>query len=83
MIDQVLVGCVGVIIVATRGAAGPGEASLMVRGGSESYLAWSGEPLSRGTQVVVTDSRGPRAVEVESLDELARTNEPPPGDLTL
>jgi hypothetical protein len=58
-------GCVGVIVVATRGAAGPGEALLAVRGSREAYLAWSAEPLPKGTEVLVIGTRGTRTVDVE------------------
>jgi len=55
---------VGVLIVATRGSAGPGEVLVKIRGGSEAYLAWSDEPLRAGASVLVIDSRGARAVDV-------------------
>ncbi|WP_236737223.1 hypothetical protein [Mycolicibacterium llatzerense] len=64
--DVSVIGCVGPLIVATRGAAGAGEVLLNLRGAKEAYLAWSTEPLSRGTQVLVIDTRGPRAVVVEA-----------------
>jgi membrane protein implicated in regulation of membrane protease activity len=62
--DTEVVGCVGVITVATRGPEGPGEAHVKVRGGSESFFAYSEEPLARGTTVLVVESRGARAVDV-------------------
>jgi hypothetical protein len=58
-------GCLGVIVVATRGAAGPGEALLSIRGSREAYLAWSVDPLSKGTDVLVIGARGARTVDVE------------------
>lgn len=67
--DASAVGCVGVLIVATRGAAGAGEALISVRGGSEAYLAWSDEPLPKGQTVLVVGTRGPRTVEVISWDD--------------
>ena len=54
----------GVLIVATRGAAGPGEVRIRIRGGSENYLAWSERPLPKGATVLVIDYRGPRTVDV-------------------
>ena len=63
--DVSVVGCVGSVIVATRGTAGPGEVLLNVRGSMEAYLAWSEEPLPRGTEVLVIDIRGARTVLVE------------------
>ena len=68
--EQQVIGATGVVIVATRGIGGPGEVSLRIGGASDSYLAWSEHPLARGIEIVVTDRRGPRTVEVEALDEL-------------
>ncbi|NJC73994.1 hypothetical protein HC031_30410 [Planosporangium thailandense] len=65
--DPSAVGRTGVLTVATRGAAGPGEVLVKIRGGSETYLAWSDEPLPRGTTVLVVESRGARALTVVAL----------------
>ncbi len=62
--DESAIGTVGVLVVATRGAAGPGEVRIKIRGGSETYLAWSESPLPRGATVLVIDYRGPRTVDV-------------------
>jgi hypothetical protein len=62
--DASLIGSIGVLIVATRGQAGPGEVLLKIRGGSEAYLAWSPEPIPRGRTVLVIESRGTRTVDV-------------------
>jgi hypothetical protein len=62
--DEASVGCVGVLSVATRGDAGPGEVLIKIRGGSEAFIAWSEKPLPRGATVLVIDSRGARAVDV-------------------
>lgn len=64
MAEETLVGSIGVISVATRGTAGPGEVVLKVRGGTEAYIAWSQTPLRRGTTVLVIESRGTRTVDV-------------------
>jgi hypothetical protein len=64
--DVSVIGCVGPLIVATRGFEGAGEVLLNVRGSKEAYLAWSKEPLPRGTEVLVIDTRGPRTVVVEA-----------------
>ena len=58
------IGCEGVITVATRGDAGPGEVLIKIRGGSEAFIAWSAEPLAKGTNVLVIDERGFRTVDV-------------------
>jgi hypothetical protein len=59
-----LIGCIGVLTVATRGPAGPGEVLVKIRGGREAYIAWSSEPIPRGSTVLVIESRGTRAVDV-------------------
>jgi hypothetical protein len=75
--DTSLVGSIGVVIIATRGQAGPGEVLVKIRGGSEVYIAWSLTPIPRGATVLVIESRGHRAVDVsEWTDPL----DPFPGD---
>ena len=59
-----VVGLVGTLIVGTRGASGPGEVLIKVRGGSETFLAWSESPLPRGVAVLVVEARGARTVGV-------------------
>ncbi|MGJ3560889.1 hypothetical protein ACR6C2_30550 [Streptomyces sp. INA 01156] len=48
---------------------GPGEVLVAVRGGSETYAAWSraNTPLARNARVVVVDSLSARSVIVEPL----------------
>lgn len=62
--DESLIGCIGVLTVATRGPAGPGEVLVKIRGGREAYIAWSSEPIRRGSTVLVIESRGTRTVDV-------------------
>jgi hypothetical protein len=73
--DDAVIGCTGVLVIGTRGTAGPGEALVRVRGGSETFLAWSAEPLAKGVPVLVVESRGARQVDViewpDPLDALA------------
>jgi len=70
--DDSAIGCTGKLTVATRGAAGPGEVLVKMKGGTEAYLAWSEQPLARGTAVLVFNSRGERTVDVmEWTDESA------------
>jgi hypothetical protein len=73
--DEALIGCIGKIIVATRGAAGPGEVVVSIRGGREALIAWSAEPLPKGSTVLVIESRGHQAVDVspwtDPLDQFA------------
>ena len=68
--DEATVGRVGVLTVATRGSAGPGEVLIKVRGGSEAFLAWSEKPLPRGATVLVIESRGARAVDVIEWEDV-------------
>ena len=62
--DESSIGCVGRLIVGTRGGDGPGEVLIKIRGGSEAFLAWSEKPLPKGATVLVIESRGARAVDV-------------------
>jgi membrane protein implicated in regulation of membrane protease activity len=71
MSDSSVIGRTGVLTVPTRGPSGPGEALVRIRGGSETYLAWSDDPLPRGATVLVIECRGPRTVGV-----VAWTNPP-------
>jgi hypothetical protein len=64
MTDPAVIGRVGSVVVATRGTGGAGEVSVRVRGGLESYLAWSDDPLPKGAAVLVVGALGPRTVEV-------------------
>lgn len=76
--DDSALGSIGVLTIGTRGTAGPGEALLKVRGGTEAYIAWSERPLPRGSQVLAVTALGPRTVEVvpwpeDPLDALGET----------
>jgi hypothetical protein len=62
--DEAVIGLVGILTVATRGRQGPGEVLVKIRGGSETYLAWSDAPLQKGAAVLVIDSRGLRTLDV-------------------
>ena len=69
--DEAVIGCTGKVLIGTRGSAGPGEVLVRVRGGSETFLAWSEEPLPAGATVLVIESRGCREVGViEWVDPL-------------
>lgn len=65
MSDASAIGCVGTLTVATRGDRGAGEVLVTVRGSKETFLAWSREPLAKGSPVLIIDIRGARAVVVE------------------
>lgn len=62
--DEAVIGCTGELLIGTRGPAGPGEVLVRVRGGTEAFLAWSDEPLPKGSTVLVVESRGTRQVDV-------------------
>ena len=64
--DESLIGSIGVLSIATRGAAGPGEVMVKIRGGSEAFIAWSAEPIPRGSTVLVINNRGTRTVDVSA-----------------
>jgi hypothetical protein len=64
--DESLIGSIGVLVIATRGAQGPGEVLLKVRGGSEAYLAFSAEPIPKGSTVLVINNRGSRSLDVSA-----------------
>ena len=68
--DESSVGRIGVLTVGTRGADGPGEVLIRIRGGSEAFLAWSDKPLPEGSTVLVIDSRGARAVDVIEWEDV-------------
>jgi len=68
--DVSLIGCVGPLIMATRGDSGAGEVLLTVRGSKEAFLAWSDHPLPKGTKVLVVEVRGPRSLVVEPWTDL-------------
>ncbi|MGB9225463.1 NfeD family protein [Mycobacterium sp.] len=65
-----LIGCVGKLIVPTRGPHGAGEVLLTVRGSKETYLARSDDPLPKGAKVLVVEVRSPRTVVVEPWTDL-------------
>ncbi len=60
------IGVIGRVTVSIP-TDGPGEVLLPVRGGSEAFAAWSREPISRHTQVIVVDHTSARSVIVAPL----------------
>ena len=78
--DASVIGCIGTLTIGTRGASGPGEVLVKIRGGTETFIAWSPEPLPKNASVLVIDSRGGREVDVsEWTDPL----NPFPSDLFM
>lgn len=64
--SQSPVGAVGRVTVPIP-ADGPGEVLVAVRGGSESYAAWSAVAIGKDVRVLVVDSLSARSVLVEAL----------------
>ncbi|MBK5307711.1 MAG: hypothetical protein JJD92_13580 [Frankiaceae bacterium] len=62
--DSSPIGLVGRIVTASRGQDGPGEVELDIRGGRETFIAISSEPIALGDSVIVLADLGPRRVEV-------------------
>jgi hypothetical protein len=67
--DTSPIGLAGRITIATRGPDGPGEVELRIRGGTESFIAYSDNPLSKGAAVIVLSTLGPRTVVVFPWDD--------------
>jgi membrane protein implicated in regulation of membrane protease activity len=64
MADASPVGLAGRIVTATNGTEGAGEVELRIRGGTETFIARSADPLPKGTPVIVLSTLGPRTVVV-------------------
>lgn len=62
-----VVGRTAHVVVAIPGGERPGEVMVRVRGGSESYIAYSDQSVDVGAQVVVVDDRGGRTLIVAPL----------------
>ncbi len=58
------IGLEGVLVLGTRGAAGPGEVAVRIRGGREDFIAYSDEPIPAGQPVLVVEMRSNRVVTV-------------------
>jgi membrane protein implicated in regulation of membrane protease activity len=59
-----MIGARGTVTIATRGQDGPGEVRV---DGSETFIAYSEDPLAKGTLVVIYDTHAGRRVDVEPL----------------
>ncbi len=64
MSDDDVVGRSGTVTTRIRGGDLPGEVHVAIRGGTESFIAYSDDEIPRGETVLVFRSRGPRAVDV-------------------
>ncbi len=59
-----VIGSIGHVTLRIPGPGRPGEVLLSMRGGSESFIAYSEEEIPTGSQVLVLNSRPGRVVEV-------------------
>jgi len=59
-----VMGKVGRVTARVRGAERAGEVVVPIRGGTETYLAYSDEEIAVGSAVLVIRSRGGRSVDV-------------------
>jgi hypothetical protein len=57
-------GKTGYMTVAIQGPQRPGEVQVEIRGGTETFIAYSEAAVARGAQVLVVGYRGGRAVDV-------------------
>lgn len=76
------IGKAATVVTRIRGAAGPGEVSLMLGGCYETFLAYSDTVLERGRAVLVTGSHSPGSFNVVASDNPADRNpytDPLPG----
>lgn len=64
VVDPEVIGKAGRVIVRVRGADGPGEVLVRVRGGTETLIAFSEVVIERDAEVLVTHSHGQRTVDV-------------------
>ncbi|WP_280505716.1 hypothetical protein [Nocardia farcinica] len=64
MSDENPVGKIGLLTLGTRGQEGAGQVELAIRGGRETYTAWSAEPLPSKSTVLVVADRGGRNLDV-------------------
>jgi hypothetical protein len=58
------VGRIGVLLIGTRGPAGCGEVQLSIRGGRETFFAYSDHPVPQGATVLVVEAAPYRRVTV-------------------
>lgn len=65
--DESVVGKVGRVTHAIAGGK-PGEVVVRIRGGSETYMAYSDEDIPKQAEVLVIGQRSPRTVDVTPFD---------------
>lgn len=65
MTDHELVGRLGSVTSRVRGTELPGEVKVVVGGIAHYYIAYCGDPLPAGVEVLVINERGARQIDVE------------------
>jgi hypothetical protein len=72
--DESPAGRTGTLLVGTRGMGGPGEVQVSIRGGRETYRAYSDEPIAAGEAVLIIESLPHRCVTVVAwIDPFAQS----------
>ena len=69
MSDEEVTGRSGVVTVRIRGGERPGEISVAIRGGTETFIAYAEAEIARNETVLVYRSRGGRSVDVTPYPE--------------
>lgn len=67
--DDEVTGRSGTVTVRIRGGELPGEVQVSIRGGTESFIAYSDQEIARNETVLVYRDRGDRAVDVTPYPE--------------
>jgi hypothetical protein len=66
---QTLVGKTGIVTMAVRGGAKPGEVRVVVQGLPHYYIAYCTDPLPVGKHILVINARGQRQIDVEPWEQ--------------
>ena len=66
---QSLIGKVGSVVKAIRGGQLPGEVRVVIQGIPHYLLAYCGEPVASGADVLVIHNRGSRQIDVEPWNQ--------------
>lgn len=69
MRDEDVTGRPGTVTTRIRGGDLPGEISVAIRGGTESFIAYAEQEIRRDQAVLVYRSRGDRSVDVVVFPE--------------
>jgi hypothetical protein len=67
--DEEVTGRAGTVTTRIRGGELPGEIRVVIRGGTECFIAYADREIQRNETVLVYRSRGDRSVDVIPLPE--------------